>query len=85
MIQKQMFKAPNGSNRPLLAPKKARMSKSNVKAMLTVGEEIGQLPQEVFQNVMAKLERRWTHCVDANGMYFEGDKFWIEWIKVFKI
>ena len=41
--------------------------------------EIGQLPQEMFQNAMAKLERRWSHCVDANRMYFEGDKFWNEY------
>jgi len=37
-----------------------------------VAEEIRQLSQEVFRNAMAKLERCWTRCVNANGMYFDG-------------
>lgn len=40
-----------------------------------VAKEIGQLPQEVFQNAMEKLRSRWNHCIDSEGMYFEGDKF----------
>jgi hypothetical protein len=40
-----------------------------------VVEEMRQLPEITFQKCMGSLKKRWRHCVDSEGMYFEGDKF----------
>ena len=40
-----------------------------------VAKKMRQLPQESFQNCMDLLKERGKHCVDSEGIYFEGDNF----------
>jgi len=37
--------------------------------------DICAIPQNTFQDVFQKWEKRWEWCIKSGGEYFEGDRF----------
>jgi len=44
----------------------------------SVTQALNDIPQAVFQECYKQWQRRWKTCVQAQGMYFEGDSILID-------
>jgi hypothetical protein len=36
--------------------------------------ELTGIPKEIFTSYFQDLQKRWQHCIDCGGKYFEGDR-----------
>jgi hypothetical protein len=36
--------------------------------------DLSAIPQNAFQDTFQNWKKRWKHCIDSGGEYFEGDK-----------
>ena len=40
----------------------------------SVTQAVNDIPQDAFQECYKQRQHRWKTCVQAQGMYFEGDR-----------
>jgi len=49
----------------------------------SVTQVLNDIPQAAFQECYKQWQHHWKTCVQAQGMYFEGDRILVEKIKLF--
>jgi hypothetical protein len=69
---------------PDLVPCNFFISKSKIGSERTediqrsVTQALNDIPKAAFQECYKQWQRRWKKCVQAQGMYFEGDRILVD-------